>query len=152
MFCCEFCELFKKTYFVEDLQLAGSEIPVRGSLFNKVTSMTTWRLLAVLERDFRTGSSTWILRNFYEGFFTEHLATTSHIIFFSILQISEVCSLKPIYFVEQWQIRRRNSQAHSILSSYGNQMETSLFKLWPHMHLGIPIAGKVEEKEELENL
>ena len=33
MFFCEFCELFKDTYFVEDLQTAGSETPVRGYLF-----------------------------------------------------------------------------------------------------------------------
>ena len=27
VFPCEFCELFKSTYFVEDLQMAGSETP-----------------------------------------------------------------------------------------------------------------------------
>ena len=27
---CEFCELFKNTYFVEDLWIAASETPVRG--------------------------------------------------------------------------------------------------------------------------
>ena len=27
-----------------------------------------------------------------------------------------------------------------------------MVKLWPHMHLDMPIAGKVEEKEELKNL
>ena len=37
----EFCELFKNTYFVEDLRRAGSETIVRGSLFNKVASLTT---------------------------------------------------------------------------------------------------------------
>ena len=45
---------------------------------------------------------------------------------FSFLQISEVCNLKSIYLVEQWKIRRRNSQAHSILCSHRNQVETSL--------------------------
>ena len=34
MFSCEFCELYKKTYFVEHLRTAGSETPVWGSLFN----------------------------------------------------------------------------------------------------------------------
>ena len=38
----EFCELFKKIYFLEDLQTAFSEKPVRGSFFNKVTSLTVW--------------------------------------------------------------------------------------------------------------
>ena len=36
----EFSELFKNTYFVEDLRTAGSETPVRGSFFNKVASLT----------------------------------------------------------------------------------------------------------------
>ena len=31
MFSCEFCELFKNTCFVEDLQTAGSETPDRSS-------------------------------------------------------------------------------------------------------------------------
>ena len=40
----EFCELFKNIYFLEDLQMASSETPVRGSFFNKVANLTTWRL------------------------------------------------------------------------------------------------------------
>ena len=55
---CEFCELFKNIYFLEYLQTASSETPVRGSFFDKVTSLTTgltaWRLLTVLESDCRT--------------------------------------------------------------------------------------------------
>ena len=47
-------------------------------------------------------------------------------LFFSFLKFNEVWSLKSVYLVEQWQIRRKNSQAPSILCSYGNQMETSL--------------------------
>ena len=35
MFFHEFGELFKNTYFVEDLRTAGSETPVRRFLFNK---------------------------------------------------------------------------------------------------------------------
>ena len=31
--------LFKNDYFVEDLQTAGSETPVRGFVFNKVASL-----------------------------------------------------------------------------------------------------------------
>ena len=94
-----FCVLFKNTYFVKDLWMAGSETPVWGSLFNKVASLTTWRHLTVLERDSSTGISLWVLRNFQESF----LATKSHMmLFFSFLQISEVCSLKSIYLLEQW--------------------------------------------------
>ena len=48
---------------------------------------------------------------------------------------------------------RRDSQARSILCSYGNLVETSLSS-YGHTctHLGIQIAGKVEEEEELINL
>ena len=41
MFFHELCELFRNTYFVEDLQMAGSETPMLVSLFNKVASPTT---------------------------------------------------------------------------------------------------------------
>ena len=51
LFSCEFCELFKKTYFREHLRMAGSKTPVRGVLFNKVASLTAWRPLTALERD-----------------------------------------------------------------------------------------------------
>ena len=47
---CEFCKLFKNTYFLEDLQTACSDTPVRGSFFKKVVSLTAWKLLTVLER------------------------------------------------------------------------------------------------------
>ena len=59
---CEFCKLFKNTYFLEDLQTASSETSVRTAssetsmrkfFFNKVASLTAWRLLTVLERDCR---------------------------------------------------------------------------------------------------
>ena len=33
MFSCEYRELIKNTYFVEDLQTVRSETPVQGSLF-----------------------------------------------------------------------------------------------------------------------
>ena len=46
-----------------------------------------------------------------------------------------------------------NSQARSILCSYGNQVETLLSSCgYTCTHLGILIAGIVEEKEELKNL
>ena len=60
---------------------------------------------------------------------------------------------KSIYMVELWLIRRRNSQTHSILCSYGNQVETSLPSCGHTCtHLGILIAGEVAEKQELKNL
>ena len=40
VFSCEFCQLIKNTYFAEGLQTTSSEIRVRGSLFNKVASLT----------------------------------------------------------------------------------------------------------------
>ena len=73
-------------------------------------------------------------------------------LFFSFLHISEVSSLKSVYLIEQWCIRGRNSQSRSILCSYGNEVETSLSSC-PHTctHLGIVLAGEVEEKEELKS-
>ena len=54
-----------------------------GSLFNKVAILTAWRSLTVLKRDCSTGISLWILWNFSENFFAEHLlATTSHMMLF----------------------------------------------------------------------
>ena len=99
--------------FVEDLRTTGSEIPVRGSLFNKVVYLTTWSSLTVLETESSKGIPQWILRNFEESVFVEHLlATSSHIMFFlSFLQIIEVCRLKSIYLVEKWKIQRMNLQA-----------------------------------------
>ena len=64
MFSREFCALFKDTYFEEGLRMAGSETPVWRSLFNKVTSLTAWTHLTVLEWDSNTGVSLWVLWNF----------------------------------------------------------------------------------------
>ena len=69
--------LFKNTYFVVDLRMAGSETPIRGSLFNKVASVTAWKHLTVLERDPSKGIYLWILWNFKEAFFAEHLLPTT---------------------------------------------------------------------------
>ena len=73
VFSCKFCELFKNTYFVEGLQTAGCETPTRGSLFNKVASMTTWRHWRVLEWDSTTG----IFCKFCEIFRETFLQNTS---------------------------------------------------------------------------
>ena len=55
--------------------------------------------------------------------------------------------------MEEWYIKRKNSQAHSILCGYGNQVETSVSSCdQTCAHLGIPVAAEVEEKEELKNL
>ena len=100
---------------------------------------------------------------FKNNCFKEHLWTSAskHYLiretntgaFLWVLLISEFCSLKSIYLVEQWYIRRRNSQTRSILCSYGNQVETSLSSCGNTCtHLGIPRAGEVEEKEELKSL
>ena len=47
VFSCEFCELFRNTYFVEDLWTAGSETPVR--LFENIffTEHLQWLILTV---------------------------------------------------------------------------------------------------------
>ena len=37
---CEFCELYKNTYFVDDLPTSGSKKSVRGPHFSKVASLT----------------------------------------------------------------------------------------------------------------
>ena len=95
-----FCELFKNNYFVEDLQTAVSETPVRGSLFNKVASLTYWTHLTVLERD----SSTVNFVKFLGKLFCRTPPSNhfSHdVVIFSFLQISEVCSLKSICLEEQ---------------------------------------------------
>ena len=55
MFSREFCELFKNTYFAEDLRTAGSETPAHGSFFNKVASLTGRMHLTVLEAKVATG-------------------------------------------------------------------------------------------------
>ena len=60
--------LFKNTYFVVDLRMAGSETPIRGSLFNKVASVTAWKHLTVLERDPSKGIYLWVLWDFKEAF------------------------------------------------------------------------------------
>ena len=94
MLSCEFCELFKNTYFLEDLQTACSQTPVRESFFNKVASLTSLKIVRkrLLHRYFSVNQ---------ESFFIEHLLTsTSHMImFFSFFKISEVCILKSIHLV-----------------------------------------------------
>ena len=81
-FSCEFCKLFKNNYFVEDLQKAGSETPVWGSLFNKVASLMSRRPLTVSEIEC-SKIKLFILWNLLENVFVEHfLVTTSHMMLF----------------------------------------------------------------------
>ena len=54
---CFFCELFKNTYFVENLHTVGSDTPMQGSLFSKIARLNARRLFTVLEKDFSTGIS-----------------------------------------------------------------------------------------------
>ena len=61
MFSFEFCEFFRGTYVVDDLQTADPKTPVPGSLFNKVASLAAWRSLTILEKGCSTGISLWIL-------------------------------------------------------------------------------------------
>ena len=103
VFSCEFCELFKNTYFKQHVRTAGSKPLVRGFLFNKVASVMARRPLTVLERDSSTGIFLQILYSFKESFFVEHLLTTFSCMMFLlllILQINEICSLKSICLVK----------------------------------------------------
>ena len=57
--------LFKSTYFVVDLCMAGSATPVRVSVFNKVAGVMAWKYLTVLERDPSKGEFTSMLNAVY---------------------------------------------------------------------------------------
>ena len=50
MFSYEICELIRSTYFVDDLQTAGSGSQVQGSRINKVAILEAWKSLTVLEK------------------------------------------------------------------------------------------------------
>ena len=87
----------------------------------------TARPATLLERDSTKGVSTFC--EFFKIFRRTFLQNTSWrpmILFFSFLQINQVCSLKAIYLMEQCYMRKRNSQTRSILCSYGNQVGISL--------------------------
>ena len=65
-----------------------------------------------------------------------------------LLRISEVRSLKSIYLVDQWSIRRRNWQARSVRCSYGSQVETSLSSYrhtYTHLGTGSERKGRPEK-------
>ena len=111
------CKHFKSNYFEEHLwtsafkhylkkRLEHRWFPVnfvnylRTLIFWKICKRLVLPVRKSLERDCLTVISLWILRNFQESFFAEHLlATTSHMmLFFSFLQISEVCSLNQFFW------------------------------------------------------
>ena len=50
MLSCEFCKLFKNTYFLKDLQTACSETPLRMSFFKNAASLKAWKLLSFRKR------------------------------------------------------------------------------------------------------
>ena len=63
-----------------------------GSLFNKVAHLKIRRPWAVLERDCSTCISLWILWNFYDNFFAEHLQFSRDVVF---LFVADQWSLQP---------------------------------------------------------
>ena len=93
---------------MEPLRTAGSESLVPESLFNKVTILTAWRAVTLLERDSSTGISLWSLGKFLESSFAQHLqAPTSDImLFFFVLFLvfADQWGLQPKkhYLAEQW--------------------------------------------------
>ena len=118
VFSCEFCELFKNTYFVEDLQPAGFETPEQGCLFNKVASLFN------------------------------KVACCKFQACFSFLQISEVCSLKSIFW---WSNGKLGERIHKPAQS-GVVMEIR-WKLHSQVvatHI-LTQALEMKEKEVLKN-
>ena len=77
MFSHEFCELFKNTYFVEDLRTAGSETPVRRSLFNKNSQETPEACNFIKKETLAQVFSFEFCKIFKNFLFTEHLWTTA---------------------------------------------------------------------------
>ena len=56
--------VIQERLLVDDLRKTGFETAMRGSLFNKVASLTAWMSLTVLEKDCSMGISLWLLWNF----------------------------------------------------------------------------------------
>ena len=85
-FFCDFFKICKNIYCEEYLQVAVSETPVSESVFNKFTSLTTWRPVTLLNRDSSTGVYLWVLRTSRDSLFAgQLLATTSAMILFGLL-------------------------------------------------------------------
>ena len=115
-------------------------------LFNKVTSLTAWRHLTVLE----SGSSTGICEFcevFRKAFGRKLLSNqVSHDVVFYLF--ADQCGLQPKINFFGGAIRRRSSQASSMLCSYGNQEETSLSNCGHTCSdLGIGSGRKVRNKK-----
>ena len=76
-----------------------------GSLFNKVASLVTWKHLTVLlqgllHRYFSVNFEKFLWKRFCRKLPSNHI---SHdVVWFSFLQIIEVCTLKSIHLLEQW--------------------------------------------------
>ena len=56
--------VIQERLLVDDLRKTGFETAMRGSVFNKVASLTVWMSLTVLEKDCSMGISLWLLWNF----------------------------------------------------------------------------------------
>ena len=87
---------------------------------------------------------------FLENFFAEHfLANTfDMMLFFFFLQVNEVYSLKSIFLVKQWQIRRRNSQARLCCAVLEIKWNLHCQVVATHV---LTEALEMEGKEELKN-
>ena len=96
----------------------GFETPVQRPLFNKVANPTTWRLSTALvkkrlsRRHFFVNFEKFLGKVFLQN---TSLATTSDImLFFSFLQIIEVCSLKSFFW---WTNGRLGGGNHKLVHS-----------------------------------
>ena len=100
--------IIQNTYFTDDLQTAGSETPVRGLTSIKLQMSLQQSCLkdfnSIRKRLLHKYSqvSVSFVKFLWKRFRRTPPGTTSHMmVFFSFLQISEVCSLKSIFLVEQ---------------------------------------------------
>ena len=75
--------------------MAVSETPVQRCLFNKVASLTARTHLAKLDRHPNTGVSLWILWNFQESFFVEHILATTSLMMLLFFFFADQWSLQP---------------------------------------------------------
>ena len=86
IFSWEFCELFKKTYFVEDVWTAGSETPLAFLRTPFLKEHLQWLLLTIsglqlatlfFKRDYGKDVYLWILQNFYKHLLREDIWMTA---------------------------------------------------------------------------
>ena len=107
MFSCEFCKLFRNTYFVKDLQTSGSETLVRVSLLNKVCKPGHLNAFNSIKKRLKHRYFSVTFVKFFGKFFcrtppSNNFSHDTTVVVFFFLQISEVCNRKSVYLVEQW--------------------------------------------------